>query len=322
MKDITINIGAIGYELGEHPVALEDNVRLTNERKSQLFLRTMGFAEYQRTDRTLGELSECAIKKTLSKANIPAEKVDIVVYASSTFGDRHGDVIDKDVAQCLINCGLQDVYPIGVYLSQCNNFFAALDIAVQYLKNEVGKTALLVFADRVLDEATRFKNLAINSDAAVACIVSSDTEIELEFEVSGISKKTKLTTDDLIDPHSNSMNLEVHENYLAGIRHVFDTALSQSRLYAQNLKQIICHNFSYSALRQIANAISVNENIFYKNNIPKFGHAYTCDSLINLDSYHQERTDPIASPEHIAVIGTGLYFWGMVVLTVRQKEAP
>ncbi|HBV38510.1 MAG TPA: 3-oxoacyl-ACP synthase [Erwinia sp.] len=315
-----MKMGAIGYELGEFPVALEDNVYLANVRKSQLFLRTMGFGHYHRTERTLGALSECAIKKSFARAGITAAEVDIVIYASSTFGDRHGDVIDKDVASCLINCGLEHVYPIGVYLSQCNNFFAALDIAAQYLKGEEGKTALLVFADRVLDETTRFKNLAINSDAAVACLVSTRPDSELEFDVKGISKRTRLTTGDMIDPVSNAMDREIHNNYLEGIRYVFDDALTQGQLQPESLQQIICHNFSYSALRQIASAISLDDSLFYKNNIPVFGHAYTCDSLINLDSYYHENNSTVDHQKYIAVIGTGLYFWGMVVLKPIKKE--
>lgn len=315
-----MRLGAIGYELGEISVALEDNVSLANERKSQLFLRTMGFANYHLTERTLGVLSECAIKKCFSKAEIKADKVDIVIYASSTFGDRHGDVIDKDVANCLISCGLESIYPIGIYLSQCNNFFAALDIAAQYLKSEEPKTALLIFADRVLDETTRFKNLAINSDAAVACLVSTCTDIDLEFEVKGFSKSTRLITGDMIDPVTNSMNRKIHESYLKGIRNVFDEAMSKGESYAKNLQQIICHNFSYSALRQIANSINVNENLIYKRNIPEFGHAYTCDSLINLDCYYQENALTLNRNMPIAIIGTGLYFWGAAVLQLTDKR--
>ena len=315
-----MRMGAIGYELGEFPVELEDNIALADERRSQLFLRTMGFSHYHRTERTLGALSECAIKKSYAKAGIAADQIDIVIYASSTFGDRHGDVIDKDVANCLINCGLENIYPIGVYLSQCNNFFAALDIAVQYLKGEEEKTILLIFADRVLDETTRFKNLAINSDAAVACVVSTCADIELEFDIKGISKHSRLTTGDMIDPLTNSMNREIHERYLSGIRYVFDDALSQAKLAADSLQQIICHNFSYSALRQIANAINADEQLIYKKNIPEFGHAYTCDSLINLDSYYQENIQAINSHNPVAIIGTGLYFWGMVVLQLLEKR--
>ncbi|KPX01596.1 3-oxoacyl-ACP synthase [Pseudomonas savastanoi] len=313
-------MGAIGYELGEHVEELEDNMRLHEDRKSQLFLRSMGFGNYHRTERSLGELSAVAIKKTLSKYGHRPDEIDLLIFSSSTFGDRHGDVIDKDLAACLIECDLGHVYPLGVYLSQCNNFFAALDITSQYLKSGMKRKALLVFCDKVLDESTRFKNLAVNSDAAVACIVSTEEHESLPFELKSISTHSQITVKDLIDPVSNQMNLDVHENYLDGIRKVSAEALDSAQTKLEELKHVICHNFSFSALRQIAATVGTPESSIYKGNIGRFGHAYTCDSLINLDSCYQENITALPASSRVAVIGTGLYFWGMAVLSINKPR--
>lgn len=98
--------GGLGYELGETCVSLEDNVALQFDRRSQLFLRTMGFGQYYQTDRLLGELAQTSIEKTLAESKVSCSDIDLVIYSSNTFGDQHGDAIDKEVAQYLINVGL------------------------------------------------------------------------------------------------------------------------------------------------------------------------------------------------------------------------
>jgi 3-oxoacyl-[acyl-carrier-protein] synthase III len=243
----------------------------------------------------------------------------LVVYSSSTFGDQHGDQIDKQVARCLKNVRLETVYPLGLYLSQCNNFFAALDIATQYLVSKRCQTILMVFADRVLDESTRFKNLAINSDAASACVLTTRHDLNLPLSLEGLSIKTHLTDKDMIDPSSNALDIELHERYLNGITSVFDQALNQANIDRDNLNALVCHNFTFSALRQIANKININEALVFKDNIIKFGHAYTCDTLINLHDCIK-RLSITSDDTRIGVIGTGLYFWGSAIFKLNHYE--
>ncbi|MCG7491067.1 3-oxoacyl-ACP synthase [Vibrio sp. Of14-4] len=315
----TINFGCIGYELGETCIDLEDNVALCSDRKSQLFLRTMGFGTYYKTERTLGELAQKSIEKSLANSNVSAKDIDLVIYSSSTFGDRHGDVIDKEIAQCLTNVGLEKVYPIGIYLSQCNNFFAALDVATQYINSGRHQTILMVFADRVLDESTRFKNLAINSDAAVSCVLSTRHDLGLPLSVSGQNIKTYLTDADMINPSNNTLNKDIHDRYLSGISSVFKQMLTENKMAADDVDQVICHNFSYSALRQIATAINVHESLIFKDNIRRFGHAYTCDTLINLNDYINQSERNLEG-QKVGVISTGLYFWGSALFTVKKEK--
>lgn len=320
-KTIEIKLGSISFKLGEEIVELENNVLLKDDRRSQMFLRTMGFGQYKRTNKTLGELSEVAIKETIEKSNLTASDIDLVIYASSTFGDRHGDDIDKDVASCLINCGLEQVYPIGIYLSQCNNFFAALDMAVSKLAQSNVNNIILVLADRVLDESTRFKNLAINSDAAVACIISSDNKYQSNYVLKGHSIKTHLTNKDMIDPVSKEFDLEIHSRYLNGIDCVSKETQAISGIELEQCQQLICHNFSFSALKQISNAVSYDYENVFKGNISEFGHAYTCDSLINLETYRAQVSDnESTTPSFVSVLSTGLYFWGMAIMEITNNE--
>ncbi|EDP58804.1 3-oxoacyl-[acyl-carrier-protein] synthase III C-terminal domain-containing protein [Vibrio sp. AND4] len=315
----TINFGCIGYELGETCINLEDNISLCSDRKSQLFLRTMGFGTYYKTERTLGEIAQKSIEQSLEKSNLSPKDIDLVIYSSSTFGDRHGDAIDKEIARCLTNVGLEKVYPLGVYLSQCNNFFAALDIATQYIHSGRHQTILMVFTDRVLDESTRFKNLAINSDAAASCVLSTRSDLGLPLTVSGQNIKTHLTDADMINPNDNSLDKSIHDRYLTGISSVFGQMLTENKVTVNDINQVICHNFSYSALRQIATAININESLIFKENIQRFGHAYTCDTLINLNDY-MNKSDINHEGQKVGVISTGLYFWGSALFTVKKEK--
>lgn len=307
-----IKMGSISYCFGEHICELEDNHVLKNDRKSLLFLKTMGFKQFKRTDRSLGELASDAIQKSLTLSNISPEKIDIVIYACTTFGEQTGDEIDKDVAKCLIRCGLEAAYPIGIFVTQCNGFFTALKVAQSLLKDDEVKNLLIVTVDKVLSERTRFKNLAVNSDAAACCILSKDDDYSGNFQFKGVSCLARATEDDLIHPETKEFNQLLHSEYVSGIKRVCKAAQDKSGIRIQDCDVVISHNFSYSALRQIAEYIDVSYEKMFLDNIAKFGHAYACDSLINLESYRVlSHSKDVNSSAPIAVLGTGLYFWGM-----------
>src|SRR5436309_2618516 len=79
-----VYLKGISYEL-EEPCGIEQLQELRDNRELLTTLRSLGVAAYSPSQRSPAELAAAAISRTLWKAKVAPEDVDLLLYTTSTF---------------------------------------------------------------------------------------------------------------------------------------------------------------------------------------------------------------------------------------------
>jgi 3-oxoacyl-[acyl-carrier-protein] synthase III len=312
-----LTIGAIGASLGASYPLTADKA-LSVDRKTLLFLQMMGYEHYRQSELSLADLAALSLQESIRKSGIPADEFDVVVYATATFGQQQSAQIDREFAQCMLRCGLQHAYPVGVFLTQCNGFFTALNVASGLIRDGSAKNVLLVLVDKIEGSDQRFKNLTVYSDGAASCVVSGDPRYHGQFVLRGVQCHARVVDTDLIDSETMKFDVDNQKAYFNGIRTVASRLEEKTGTPLAQCEQLICPNYTTSALKQISDVLAYPYAQIFRNNVAVVGHAHSCDSLLNLESYRLARQD--GGNGLVTVLGTGLYFWGATQLECLSER--
>nr|MDZ8059833.1 3-oxoacyl-[acyl-carrier-protein] synthase III C-terminal domain-containing protein [Nostoc sp. EkiNYC01] len=301
----------LGYKLGDfYPIDEIDELKERTEDELLETLLEVGLEKYTKLDLSPFDMARESIQSTLKNASINSNKIDALIYATSSFWNPSFSST-KEISRLINECSLVNPYPIGLFFSECGNMQIAIRVASSLIKSKEFKNVLVVATDKVAYNQTRIvpPDLSICSDAAASCIITS--EIEEGFEVVHTTQYMNAAMAD-IDPNNFEQIEQYLNNAMNGIQQTIHKTMQSTMKTSNDFKQVIMNNYNLSVTQTICKLGNFEYEQVFKENISRFAHAFACDTLINLADFSDK--NQLNSGDLLLLLGTGPSTWGANVI--------
>jgi 3-oxoacyl-[acyl-carrier-protein] synthase III len=273
MSGGTVFLRGPAYVLGERAVdytEIEGLPELVDQFRMVPDAALWGWGQIAATDRDLEELAVDAGLAALAGAGVDASSIDALLLCSNRIpgpAEGHG----RFVASVLTGIGLRDIPCYGQNLNRCLNLLAALDISRGLVTSGRYRAILVITTDRVADGVARMSRFALFSDGAAACVVAADPGGSASYELLGCATAQDTATLEWTNELSSDLTREVNDALLtpAGLKLGDITAL----LHANLFKPLV-------VMKERQAGFGAEQ--LYLDNIPRAGHCFAADPLINL----------------------------------------
>jgi 3-oxoacyl-[acyl-carrier-protein] synthase-3 len=229
-----------------------------------------GWGSIRTTGRELEELAAETGRATLDAAGLEPSSVDAVVLCSNRIpgpAEGHGSFVQAVLA----GIGLGDIPCYGQHLNRCVNLLAGLDVARALVTSGRYRRILLITTDKVADGADRMSQFAMFSDGAASCVVAADAGETVSYELVGCATAQETASLEWTSQISSDLAREVNDQLLGppGLKLGDIAAL----LHANLFKPLV-------VMKERQAGFSADQ--LYLENIPRIGHCFAADPLINL----------------------------------------
>lgn len=261
------------YALGEVKSQYTDIVglrRRAEELRLQVDAALWGWGTFHRTERDVEQLAVDAGTASLRAAEVDASSVDALFVCSTRVPGRsedHGRFMQRVIA----GIGLGDVPAYGQTLNRCTNLLVALDLAAALAAVGRHRRILCVTADRVADEAERLGTFALYSDGAAACLVSAQDDGADGYRLVACDSAQDTATLD----GSNQISADL-------ARALNDRLLQPHGLKLGDVSGLMHNNLFKPLVVMKERQAGFAQEQLYLDNIPRIGHCFAADPLINL----------------------------------------
>jgi 3-oxoacyl-[acyl-carrier-protein] synthase III len=262
----------VSYVLGEQEVGYADIPGLP-DLAAKLGLAPdpglWGWGSVRVTGRSLADLAADSLQATLRAAAAASSSVDALVLCSTRVpgpADDHGIFL----ARVLAGPGLGDIACYGQTLNRCLNLLTGLDVARALVLSGRHRRVLVATADAVAG-GVPMSQFALFSDAAASCLVAADPGPDGSYEILGCASAQDTAAMDPASQISSDLAREVSGRLLAppGLKLGDITALAHLNLF----RPLLVMKERQAGFR---------EDQLYLDNIPRTGHCFAADPLINL----------------------------------------
>ena len=262
------------YVLGEIESQHTDIVGLrtrAEELRLQIDADLWGWGTFHRTERDVEQLAIDAGAASLRAAQVDASSVDALFVCSTRVPGRSEDH-GRFMQRVITGIGLGDVPVYGQILNRCTNLLVALGLAAALAAVGRYRRILCITTDRVADEAERLSAFALYSDGAAACVVSAEDD--------DVVDGYRLVACDSVQ---DTVTLDGGNQISADLARALNDRLLQTRGLKLGDVSGLMHNNLFKPLvvmkeRQAGFA----QEQLYLDNIPRIGHCFAADPLINL----------------------------------------
>lgn len=229
-----------------------------------------GWGAIRTTGRDLADLAAGTGRATLQAAAAEPSSIDALVFCSTRVPGRaedHGSFL----ANVLTGTGLGDIPCYGQGLNRCANLLAGLDMANAFVLSGRYRRILVITADAVAAGDAPMSQFALFSDGAASCLVAADPGPADSYEVLGCAAAQDTTAMARTGQISSDLAREVNDRLLAppGLKVGDVTALLHPNLF----KPLIVMKERQAGF---------HPDQLYLDNIPRIGHCFAADPLINL----------------------------------------
>ncbi len=307
MIEKEVYLSGTSYVLGEIE-SITEILELQEEPMSMENFLGLGLESYAITKEEPYQMAVQAAKETISKTEKSQDRIDVVIYATETFGDvKH---TREDIRKFCTELGLNRAYPYGLFLSECANIQAGIKMAAGMIISGNATNILLVTTDKVIDGETRIlpPSLGILSDSAAACIISSEKP-KKGFQI----LNTFSWTDPelyFVDPTKNFKDF--FQRTVAGVKSVGVTILENEGLHPTDIKGVIVNNYNTSIMYTLVTQIGFTLEKTCLNNLSRFAHAFAADNLINLETLCEDTQSETG--DMFLVTASGPTTWGATLV--------
>jgi 3-oxoacyl-[acyl-carrier-protein] synthase-3 len=272
-RGLPVYLRGASYVLGEKEVGYADIPGLPQLASSLGLMpdpRLWGWGTVRATGRDLAELAADAGRRTLLATWVEPSAVDALVLCCTRvpgLAEGHGAFL----ARVLTGIGLGDIPFYGQNLNRCVNLLAGLDVARAFVLAGRHRRVLVITVDAVAEGALPMSQFALFSDGAASCLVSSDPGSADSYQVLGCAAAHETATLEWTCQISSDLARQVNEPLLAaaGLKLGDVTALLHMNLF----KPLLVMKERQAGFR---------EDQLYLDNIPRTGHCFAADPLINL----------------------------------------
>ncbi|TKJ18875.1 3-oxoacyl-[acyl-carrier-protein] synthase III C-terminal domain-containing protein, partial [Blastococcus sp. CCUG 61487] len=294
-----------------------DSIGVLSERPESLAgLKAKGLSHYAHSHRSPAELALDACRQTMAWASVAPAEVDAVIYASMSFWDKRL-YTETDIGWLMDSAGLTNAFPVGVFLPGCANLISSLRMAANLVRAEGLRNVLVVTTDQASphDENLRvmWPDVSVLSDAAASCLVSFSSGVSDggigAFEVCTLLQHSAPAMWDL----SADSNLAAFlMGTVKGARHTAATALERAQVPVSDVRKLLTSTYNRAVNEMMARQCGFSPDQLWLDNIPRLGHAFSADTLINL--FDSASSDDPAEGEQFLLLATGHKNWGAAVL--------
>jgi 3-oxoacyl-[acyl-carrier-protein] synthase III len=300
-------IRGIAYELGALQ-SIDELEELKTNPELLLSFRQNGLRMFGRADASPAQLALACARRTLSQAGVDASEVDLLIYATTSFYEE--DFYRADIGEMATKLGLKSAYPIAISLSECANIISALQVAVNAICSQELKNVLIVTTDCQKAGASRIvsPNISVYSDAACSCLVTAERG---EFAIEALFQHVNFQ---LWNLNSGRETVAYFVGMSQGVHKVCRTLFSAVNAQPSDFIQLCSNHYNESVVNTLAFQSGFEMDRIYRDNISRFGHAYSADPLINLsDAFSADPAPPLS---RYLLLATGPSTWGGAVLSV------
>jgi len=257
-------------EIAEDHTALPGFAERVRRLRMQPSAALWGWGTVHRTERDLADLAVETGRATLRAARLDPLSVDALVLCSTRFPggpETHGRL----VGTILTGLGLDRAAFTGVTLNRCTNLLAAIDMADALVSSGRYGRVLVITTDRAGVETDRLETFALFSDGAASCVVTGDPGIADSYEImSGASAQ-------------DARNLDWSGQISADLaREVNDAILKPLDLRLDQIHGVLHTNLFRPLVTMKERLAGFRAEQLYTANIPRVGHCFAADPLINL----------------------------------------
>lgn len=228
-----------------------------------------GWGSVRRNGRSFADMAIDSGRATLERAGVAPSSVDALVFCSTRVpGDSngHGELLRT----MLQGIELGDIPYYGQTLNRCINLMAAIDQAVALVARGRHRRILVATTDEVGD-GQEMANYALFSDAAASCLISAERPARDGYLVLGCDSAQRTASLDWTNEISSDLSRQLNDRLLTprGLKLGDVAGLMHLNMF-----------IPLAAMKERQAGFSA-EQIFL-DNIPKYGHCFAADPLINL----------------------------------------
>ena len=234
--------------------------------------------EYFVSETTVEELALSAVERLeLSKED--RKEIEYVIYFHTLQSSIRldGASIPANIAA---KFGLMQAKCFSIAQQNCVSPMMIFDILHSLQKREkFSSKALLVGADVVLDEGMRLiDGMQMESDGAAAILVDVNCTSTRIIDVEIATRGAYYAGMDVLTSGEATSTIADRLGYFLLFRLGKKV---QKRNSVAKLDFIVPHNVNPIGLNKVANILGVDDNNIFFGNVPKNGHHYGCDNIIN-----------------------------------------
>jgi 3-oxoacyl-[acyl-carrier-protein] synthase III len=291
MSDGMAFVRGASYVLGERAVDytdIEDLDELARRFALAPNAGLWGWGTVRTTGRDLAELAADTGAVTLRAAGTGAASVDALVLCANRIpgpAEGHG----RFVADVLTGIGLGDIPCYGQTLNRCVNLLAGLDVARALVTSGRHRRVLVITTDRVAAGVARISQFALFSDGAASCLVTSDpgaasaqdtgTHADTGTGASDGGRYELLDCATAQDTATLDWTSEISSDLA---RQVSDRLLTPAGLKLGDIAGLMHANLFKPLVVMKERQAGFSAEQLYLGNIPRVGHCFAADPLINL----------------------------------------
>jgi 3-oxoacyl-[acyl-carrier-protein] synthase-3 len=190
-------------------------------------------------------------------------------------------------------------------------------VAANFVRAEELRNVLVVTTDQVSphDEHLRvmWPDVSVLSDAAASCLVSSSPGVDEggvgAFEVRSLVHHSAPAMWDL----NAASNLAAFlMGTTKGARRTAAMALERAQVPPSRIANLLSSTYNCAVNEMMARQCGFSSDQLWLENIPRLGHAFSADTLINL--FDAASAQPPAEGDQFLLLATGHKNWGATVL--------
>jgi 3-oxoacyl-[acyl-carrier-protein] synthase-3 len=273
---MTVFVRGARYVLGEEEVDhadLEDMAELAARFRLAPKAELWGWGTIRVTHRELEDLAADTGRATLAAAGLDPAGIDAVVLCSNRIpgpAEGHGEF----VRLMLTGIGLGDIPCYGQNLNRCVNLLAGLDVARALVLSGRHHRVLLITTDRVAHGADRMSQFALFSDGSASCVVAADPGEPAAagcYELLGCATAQDTATLEWTNEISSDLAREVN-----------DRLLTAADMKIGDVAALMHNNLFKPLVVMKERQAGFSPAQLYLGNIPRIGHCFAADPLINL----------------------------------------
>lgn len=318
-----IGIAAISYLVPDLTKDLDELFREGKLTSSPDVLREFGFRDCRISSASSTELASLVVKELLASAEIPPERIDLLVHATAlptsslvmaprdwSFAGSdtvHLDLFKYSVTKLQDDLGLFNARTIGVAELSCVALLNAVWLAQAVMEQEGLETAICVNADVFPPFAKREVLYNVISDSACAVL------LERGVNRNRLIAYRQMTKGFYWDCEGRQN--ELIASYFPTAKRLILNTLGYARLALSDLSLIVPHNVSVRSWEILSRLLGVPRENIYLNNIEKKGHSIAADNFINLKDALDERRVQPGDTVLLFSFGLGAH-WGCALLAI------
>jgi 3-oxoacyl-[acyl-carrier-protein] synthase-3 len=277
MSDSATYLRGASYVVGEHELDHSDiqNLgELAARFKMAPSAGLWGWGRLRVTERGLEDLAVDSGAATLRAARADPAAVDALVLCANRIpgpAEGHGEFVQR----VLTGIGLGDIPCYGQHLNRCVNLLAGLDVARALVLSGRHRSVLLITTDKVAPGADRMSQFALFSDGAASCLVTAEVGQD-DRETGGYALLRCATA-------QATAELEWTSQISADLaRQVTAALLEPPGLKLGDIAALMHANLFKPVLMMKERQAGFSPEQLYLDNIPRLGHCFAADPLINL----------------------------------------